>query len=134
MGLRDWFFGRREDTPPAPPVLRNKPGGMAWIRNIRDVPGSEALNGRAVKTVALIEGRFWSVEPAQRYTATAMCLTHRDRLIMPGDSQLAVGVLDECLEPWKEDGVSDEEVRDLYAPTDHDALSDAIREMLLEPR
>ena len=42
------------------------------------------------------------------------------RISHPGPA-ITCGIPDENLEPWKEDGVTDEEVRDLYAPKQTEA-------------
>lgn len=99
------------------PRLRNKAGGYAWINaRARNVPGAEILIGRAVKTVALTSGHMWRVDPPQHFVVTAPSKLATGRVVPAGTSVLVIGISDETLDPWKEDGVSDAEVRELYAP------------------
>jgi hypothetical protein len=108
--LIDWFLGR-----PTPPKLRNKPQGMAWIRDLDDVPGAEVMNGRAVKTVRLKESGYWAIEPVQEWRATGSILVNGS-LVRPGDLLTTSAICDACLEPWKDTGLRDEDVRALYEP------------------
>jgi hypothetical protein len=110
------LFGRND--PPSAPKLRNRPGGMAWIRGVRcEDNGSEVMNGRAVKTVRLDAGGLWVIDPPQEYrlrkTTNYMV---QGITAYAGDLVAATAMADEFLEPWKEDGVSESEVRDLYRP------------------
>jgi hypothetical protein len=109
----NWLFPK--PAAPSVPVLRCRAGGMAWIQSRFLDCGAETLNGRAVKTVALLPSGKWRIEPPQYFMATAPTL-FGERLYRAGDVVGIDGVADRALEPWKEDGVSDEEVRDLYAP------------------
>jgi hypothetical protein len=101
--------------PPSGPKLRNKPGGMAWIKGLSNLDGEYLLNGRAVKTVRCIEDGKWEIDPPQSYPV--QCKTYYVRLGVTanrGDIATVVAIRDGCLEPWKEDGVTDSEVRELY--------------------
>jgi hypothetical protein len=94
------------------PGLRNKPHQMAWVVGM---PGSDAqLNGRAVKTVSFADG-IWRIDPPQHviYRTWTQGL---DGTVNPPGRHQVIGLLDANLEPWKEDGVTDEEVTQLYAP------------------
>lgn len=51
--LRGLVGGRR---------LRNKPGGLAWIKNLKTAPH---LNGRVVTTVQADAAGFWAIDPVQ---------------------------------------------------------------------
>jgi hypothetical protein len=116
--LLDFFFGRKpEPEQPAPPVLRNRAGGMAWIKGIadRDGIGSSQLNNRAVKTVMLSGSGKWIIEPAQHFIA-CRAFVWEGVPYEAGDCVGVAGIVDDCLEPWKDDGVTDEEVETLYAP------------------
>jgi hypothetical protein len=109
---------------PSAPKLRNKPGGMAWIVGIDHGNGIESLQGRAVKTVRLEPGSSrWEIDPPQRVKFTKDTLytfthKHQDVLVLAGEYRTVSGLGDAFLEPWKEDedGVSREEVRELFSP------------------
>lgn len=107
--LIDFF---RKPQAPSAQTLRNKPQGMAWIRGLH---GDEApLNGRAVKTVR-VEGGIWDIDPEQPIVLTNWVRDATGHVSHPGPAFI-VGIPDENLEPWKDTGLTDEEVRDLYAP------------------
>jgi hypothetical protein len=79
--------------------------------------GAEDLNGRAVKTVRVSENGMWEIEPQQRFVCTQDCrFGASQRFIREGQAVWVGSVADALLEPWKEDGVTDGEVRELYAP------------------
>jgi hypothetical protein len=100
------------------PKLRNKPGGMAWIKPLGGGYGADVMAGRAVKTVSLLDGKFWTIDPPQEYVITGTRpVQHPNGIVSrPGDRVRSVAIVDECLEPWKEDGVTASEVRTLYTP------------------
>jgi hypothetical protein len=105
--LLNWFKGLR---------LRNKANGMAWICGVDRSYGGEALNGRAVRTVRLRDGSKWQIEPVQRFICTRDTRFQCGTLILAGDVAEIIAIADECLEPWKETGISESEVRELYEP------------------
>lgn len=87
---------------------RNKPGGMAWIKGIRTDFGAEALNGCAVKTVALNNLGAWTIDPPQVFRFTSDCVHRRTgRVYLRGEGMRVDGLEDEFLEPWKEIGPDD---------------------------
>jgi hypothetical protein len=107
--LIDFFFGRK---------LRNRKNGMAWIQGINDnapVPGAVVLNGRAVKTVKVIPEGKWQIEPPQRFTPTADFIW-AGYLFRAGHPVTVTAIADECLQPWKPDGVKAKDVKELFAP------------------
>lgn len=99
------------------PKLRNKAGGMAWINSGVDQGcGEGALIGRIVKTVSVRRGDAWIIEPPQFYIVTHPCtFVANGHKAEAGDKGLAIAITDACLTPIQGD-ISDEEVRDLYAP------------------
>lgn len=114
------ILDRLRDVLGMQPRLRNKPGGMAFIVRIpANTAGADQLNNRVVKTLRTNERGLWEIEPYQAFIATAN--THfpgTNSTYLKGEVVMVCAIADECLEPWKEDedGVTDEEVRDLYAP------------------
>lgn len=112
--LIDFF---RKPQAPSAPTLRNRPQGMAWIYGLNGV--DSFLNGRAVKTVRFVNG-YWEIEPAQPIYLTDYTTDVTGQLCHPGDGVID-GILDKNLEPWKDTGLTDEEVRDLYSKQPHPA-------------
>ena len=107
----------RREPPPSAPVLRNRVGGMAWIQVKDDMgTGADAMTGRAVKTVAVNAHGLWTIDPVQTYVAAKTHRLHNAAVIYKGQTAIISGIADSALIPWKEDGVSDSEVRDLYQP------------------
>lgn len=99
------------------PKLRNRCNGMAWIRGVDTQNGDSVMNGRAVRTVRLDDSGLWQIDPPQRYELTRSTLFVICDTRVPAGCVVQVnGIADEYLEPWKEDGVSDDEVRQLYSP------------------
>jgi hypothetical protein len=99
------------------PPLRNKVGGMSWIKGIAYSAGAEQMNNRAVKTVRMADNGLWEIKPQQRFVCTQDCrFGASQRFISRGQAVWVGYVADELLEPWKEDGVTDGEVREFYAP------------------
>jgi hypothetical protein len=99
--------------------FRNKPQGMAWVRGIKPSNGgAETLNGRAVKTVRIdAETGLWQIDPPQAFICTADGLFGlSQRPVFKGQPVCVTEISDDLLEPWKEDGGSDKEVRELYSP------------------
>ena len=107
----------RREPPQAPGGLRNKPGGYAWINSRAGrVPGAEILVGRAVKTVSMTPASLWRIEPPQQFVVQRPTKISNGRVVPAGTSVVVIGIADETLDPWKEDGVTDGEVAELYAP------------------
>lgn len=98
------------------PRLRNKAGGMAWIRGLSDDNGSEALNGRAVRTESFQDGK-WLITPTQRFVCTRTTRFIPSGLVFAAGRVVEIiGIADQCLEPWKDDGVTESEVSELFSP------------------
>lgn len=108
-------FGRSKPELEAPQAMRNKPGGLAWIRGIQE------LDGRIVTTVSLYAGEFWAIDPPQDYRCTRHHTGFGGVICKPGDNVRTIGIVDDCLEPIPDTGVTDEEVADLYAPKSKEA-------------
>ena len=98
------------------PKLRNKPGGYAWIKSYGHGYGADVLAGHAVRTVEVDDIGHWVIEPTQRYTLTRGVRDARGNFFHAGAHVILERLSDDRLEPWKEDGVRDSEVRDLYSP------------------
>lgn len=105
--LREHFAPTKVE-PPAdePPQLRNKAGGMAMIRGV-GTGGAEVMDGRVVKTLRVLYGDFWEIDPPQRYVCTTWTRLTGGHLYPPHTSILVVGIRDAALEPLRE--VGDEE-------------------------
>jgi hypothetical protein len=101
--IRDFFR-----DPPAPPRLRNRPDGMAWIKGIGTDFGADALNGRAVKTVTLNEAGAWVLDPPQVFHFTRDAVDRMTGEVYPkGQGMKVLGLEDEFLEPWRDVGDGD---------------------------
>jgi hypothetical protein len=99
------------------PKLRNRAGGMAWVRGVRSGMGAEDLNGRAVKTVCLTEGGLWEIDPPQCFIATRQSIFGaRQVLVLAGQVVRITAVADELLEPWREVGDDDQCQSHRYLP------------------
>jgi len=116
MNLRAALMRLIRRDAPAPSTLRNKPDGMAFIRisNVKD--GSDAMDGRIVQTKRVNAG-FWLIEPPQTFVARDYCVADDGRVGTPGTIVTCTEIHDDLLEPLKDTGLSEEEVRDLYSPT-----------------
>lgn len=97
-----------------PSALRNKPGGIAWIR-ISDRAALQ-LNGRIVTTVRSDERGFWTVDPVQSFTLSDFSVNVRGSIVPPGAAVELLSIADDCLITIPDTGVTDEEVADLFAP------------------
>jgi hypothetical protein len=104
----DWLRGK--------PSLRNKPGGMAWVQSDGLHSGAERLRNAAVKTLSVRENGMWRIEPPLGYIATHPQRFADGTLYAPGDVIVIGAIHDSALEPWKDTGLTESEVRDLYAP------------------
>lgn len=100
--IRDAF---RKPEPPAAPTLRNRPGGMAWIRRFDPDTGAGAMAGRVVKTLRVRENGLWEISPQQPWVA-AVPLLYEGRILPAGTRYTTVALADELLEPIPE--VSDD--------------------------
>lgn len=107
---------RREPEAPSTLALRNRAGGMAWVLTNGLHSGAETLAGSAVKTVSVSAEGMWVIEPLLAYRATCNQRFPDGHLYVTGEYIVIAAVHDRALLPWKEDGVSDSEVRELYAP------------------
>jgi hypothetical protein len=105
--IRDAFGGG--------PKLRNKPGGLAWINsNVDEGGGTGALVNRVVRTVRLMHGDVWLIDPPQSYIATThLTFTQSNNCARPGDKVIADGIRDGSLTPMQGD-VTHEEVEELH--------------------
>jgi hypothetical protein len=82
-----------------------KPGQLAWIvvpkeQNLR---GIEQLNGRVVRTVALLPcvgEPVWEVTPRQSVKMTQDSLDARGQVLRAGDTLVADGIPDSYLRPF----------------------------------
>lgn len=105
----------RRKAPPAGPVLRNKPGGMAWVKAFGHEHGADAMAGSAVRTIALLHDNYWAIEPPLHYVVGPMAVacTASGVTAMPGQIVRVIAIADECLEPWRDigDGERDESER-----------------------
>lgn len=97
--------------------LRNKPGGMAWIKGLATGGGADVLNGRAVKTMSVDARGIWIIQPPQDWTATAdiLCTANGHRAFA-GQGVRTTGIGDAHLEPWKDLG-SDAQDESLWQRT-----------------
>lgn len=112
------IFTRIRDflVPAAPPALRNKPGGLAWVNsNVDEGGGTEVLVHRVVRVVRLADADFWRVDPPLEYVATARLKFANGFRADPGDRIVVGGVRDHCLTPI-DGNVTSEEVEQLYQP------------------
>jgi len=109
--------GRHEIDRPHQGLLPARAGGMAWLKP-RDThgTGADALAGRAVQTVALLPSGKWAIDPKQHFIA-ARDFLWGERFYGAGDVVGVDGAADEILEPWKEDGITESEARELYEPS-----------------
>lgn len=109
------LFGWQPPSPPGP--LRNKPGGLAFIKGVPEGFGAEVLNGRVVRTVRFVDGN-WEVDPVQRFTLTADVIYTGWpwRFYRKGRTGMVGFIEDHRLEPMKDAGLSEEEVTELFNP------------------
>lgn len=101
---------------PPPSVLRNKAGGMAFIRFARDeCDGSIVLHRRVVRTVSESKG-FWIIDPPQRFVARMAMWTSSGAIAQPGDSVIVEGIHDDLLDPIREIGDDERDGSLLWLP------------------
>lgn len=91
---------------PAPPRLRNVAGGLAWIKRFDVESGAGALAGRIVRTVRVVEGDKWVIDPPQDWRTIAAVL-YEGYLLPHGTVCTSVAISDDLLEPIP--AVGDEE-------------------------
>lgn len=104
MRLIDWRRGLRGE---APSSVRNKRGGMAWIKPFGREVGGDVLAGHIVKTTRFTHG-LWLIEPPQPFTVKRLCFINGE-ILAPGCEVFVVSMCDELLEPIDEPG---EDARD----------------------
>jgi hypothetical protein len=105
------FFSRRTRA-----RLRNKPGGLAWIRIKDGSDGSHVLHGRVVTTVRLASDGLWDIEPPQSFfSAYPLCDSYGTR--GPAGTRCDVdGLDDDCLQPIGAPGESEQDETLLWKP------------------
>lgn len=92
--LSDWLSHR---DPPA--GLRNKKGGLAWIRSYGEEYGAGTLAGQVVKT-EWFDGEHWRIAPQPTYVTTKLVrMRHSQKLAAAGTTLRVIGLPDHCLEP-----------------------------------
>jgi hypothetical protein len=107
--LRDFFGGAPRNTGPS---LRNRAGGMAWIKGLEGAAG--AANGQVVRTLSIDEGDFWLIDPQPHFIADRLLPTRSGMAAFPGDSVQIISIRDGNLVPIGDTGVTREEVKRLY--------------------
>jgi hypothetical protein len=112
MRFFDWLRRNHDGAP----RLKNKAGGMAWVKGGLLHAGAEALGGAAVKTLSVDARGMWRIEPHLGYIATANQRFPDGTVYLRGEAVVVCGLHDSALEPWKEDGISESEVTALFAP------------------
>lgn len=102
---------------PPPSAMRNKPGGLAWIRVPTARDGSEVLDRRVVTTVRTDEAGFWLIDPPQQFVLRDFALTGNGRVACPGELAEVASMHDDLLEPIPQvpEGAVDEMVAKLGA-------------------
>ena len=93
--LKDHFS---KPAPPAGPTMRNRPGGLAWVKGIPE------LDGRVVTTVRIHSSDFWTIDPPQVYTSQYHRTGINGVKASPGDTVTTIGIVDRCLEPIRDIG------------------------------
>ena len=112
--IRSFFGG---EPPAPPPALRNRPGGMAWVRGIPTDFGGHVLNGAAVKTVRLNEVGTWTIDPPLFFVATSDAVTASGTFVIGGMPTQVLGIEDCFLEPWKDIGDEERSEEMQFQPT-----------------
>jgi hypothetical protein len=98
------------------PKLRNKPGGMAWIKPFGHNYGADAMAGQAVRVVQIARGTTWLVEPAPTCRLTSSVIDGDDRLHRSGSLVEFNTLEDSQLEPWRDHDWSGEDESARYLP------------------
>jgi hypothetical protein len=94
--------------------LRNKAGGMAWIKGLDGA--CACANGHVVRTVRIDQRDLWLIEPNPHFIADRVYSTRSGLAVFPGERVHIVSIKDCHLEPIGDAGITREEVRELYAP------------------
>lgn len=116
MGLLNRLRNFFRPEPPSPPSLRNKRGGLAFVRHFGAPHGADALSGRVVTTVRLNDAGNWQIDPELSYVLKADIMNN-GRLFLAGTTATVIGLHDDHLEPLRNPG--DEErsqERDMHPP------------------
>lgn len=101
---------------PRPSVLRNKSGGMAFIKFAKDeCDGSIVLHRRVVMTVSEAEG-FWTIDPPQRFFALVPMWTSSGAIAEPGDRVIVEGIHDDLLDPIRDIGDDERDESTVWLP------------------
>lgn len=95
--------------------LRNKAGGMAWVRRYGEHYGAGAIEGQIVCT-EWFDGEFWRVKPQPSYAVTKPVLGRNGVMYGIGAQLRVDGLPDAYLEPINDAGLTSKEVRELYLP------------------
>lgn len=95
------------------PKLRNRAGGLAFVKHYGQEYGADAIAGQVVTTERFADG-FWMLTPQPRYTVTNF-VRHAGEFTAPGTQVMVIGLPDELLDPIPDCGLSKEEVTELYA-------------------
>lgn len=90
----------RRDAPPGP-GLRNRSEGLAWIKTYDSKSGADVLAGHVVRTVSLLHGNHWLIDPPQRFMVMGLaCRCARTgRIAYPGTEVVVISMADDRLEP-----------------------------------
>ncbi len=104
-------------APPArhPPALKNKPGGLAWIKGLHK-HGADAMNGRYVQTLHADREGFWTVDPPQQFVLTEAALDVDGTIGQPGDAVYMVSIHDDHLVPCDDPGADAQDESRAYLP------------------
>lgn len=110
--IRNFFGGE----PLAPPALRNKPQGMAFINKAVDEnDGAAVLINRIVCTRTLSDGGNWIIDPPQPYSVTRW-VRSGSVVAGPGDHLLVTALPDCALTPIRDIGDSERSEERLFQP------------------
>jgi hypothetical protein len=112
--IRGFFV---KPVPYTPPTLRNKPGGLAYVKGNINLP---QLNGRIVKTVRLESGDLWLIDPVQVVANMPAGVRFSDgKTSRGGERGDVTAIADHCLQPLSDPGdeAVDETLLWLPSPT-----------------
>jgi hypothetical protein len=75
------------------------------------------LINRIVTTVRFTEQGLWEIDPPQPKTRPRWSFDRYSRSVFrPGQEVMCVAISDDCLTPIPDNGITEEEVCELYAP------------------